>query len=210
VRPGQPAQREETDVAKRGESLELAVLGLLHESPMHGYELRKRVTALLGWGRVPSFGSLYPCLKELLHEGLITEDTDADSSRSGRRARIVYKLTADGKERFSTLVAQAGPATWEDDSFGVRFAFFSRTDAEIRLRILQGRRTRLEERLDGVRTAVARTRERVDTYTREMQRHGLESAEREVRWLSELIQHEEHGKQDGDGNLPPAESIDND
>ena len=47
-------------MAKRGESLELAVLGLLHESPMHGYELRKRLTALLGWGRVLSFGSLYP------------------------------------------------------------------------------------------------------------------------------------------------------
>ena len=43
-----PARREETDVAKRGEALELAVLGLLHESPMHGYELRKRVTACSG------------------------------------------------------------------------------------------------------------------------------------------------------------------
>jgi hypothetical protein len=34
---------------------------------------------------------------------------------------------------------------------------------------------------------MARTRERLDSYTLELQRHGLESVEREVRWLSELI-----------------------
>ena len=35
-------------MARRGETLELAVLGLLHESPMHGYELRKQVNGVLG------------------------------------------------------------------------------------------------------------------------------------------------------------------
>src|ERR1019366_7366994 len=59
--------------------------------------------------------------------------------------------------------------------------------ADIRLRILEGRRTRLEERLDGFRAALARTRERLDSYTLELHRHGLESVEREVRWLNELI-----------------------
>jgi hypothetical protein len=41
--------------------------------------------------------------------------------------------------------------------------------------------------MDTVRAAFARTRERVDSYTLELQRHGLESVEREVRWLNELI-----------------------
>ncbi len=180
-------------MAKRGDALELAVLGLLHEAPMHGYELRKRVTALLGWGRVLSYGSLYPCLKQMLRGGLITEDTTdlppraAATARAGRRGKIVYKLTADGKERFAALVSAAGPSAWEDDSFGVRFAFFAATSRETRLRILEGRRSRLEERLEGVRASLARSRERVDAYTLELQRHGLESAEREVRWLTELI-----------------------
>ena len=55
------------------------------------------------------------------------------------------------------------------------------------MRILEGRRSRLEERLEGFRAAATRTRERVDSYTLELQRHGLESVEREVRWLNELI-----------------------
>ena len=72
----------------------------------------------------------------------------------------------------------------------MRFAFFGQTRADVRLRILEGRRTRLEERLEGVRGALARTRERLDSYTLELHRHGLESVEREVRWLNELIDSE--------------------
>ena len=178
-------------MSRRGSgALELAVLGLLHESPMHGYELRKRLNSLLGSFRAFSYGSLYPCLKQLLGRGWISEsaaDGDAAPALAGRRARIVYQLTAEGKERFGEMLAEAGPAAWEDESFGVHFAFFARTDTNTRLRILEGRRSRLEERLDNVRVAAARTRERLDSYTLELQRHGLESVEREVRWLNELI-----------------------
>ncbi|MFD8561371.1 helix-turn-helix transcriptional regulator [Streptosporangium canum] len=180
----------------RGGVLELAVLGSLHETPLHGYELRKRLNALLGMFRAFSYGSLYPCLRQLLTDGLIVEDSASDTAAApaespitltGRRSKIVYKLTAEGKERLQELLTQAGPSAWEDESFGVHFAFFRHTEAEVRLRILEGRRSRLEERLDGVRTALARTRERLDSYTLELQRHGLESVEREVRWLNELI-----------------------
>ena len=72
----------------------------------------------------------------------------------------------------------------------MRFALFSQTDAETRLRILEGRRTRLTERLEQVRQAATRTRERIDEYTLELQRHGLEQVEREVRWLDGLIDNE--------------------
>ncbi|WP_412515819.1 PadR family transcriptional regulator [Actinomadura madurae] len=178
--------------AKKGAGvLELAVLGLLHESPMHGYELRKRLNALLGMFRAFSYGSLYPCLKQLLANGLIMEDRPEEPNPplalQSRRSKIVYKLTADGKERLQQLLTEAGPASWEDEGFGVHFAFFSHTRADVRLRILEGRRSRLEERLESVRAALARTRERVDSYTLELQNHGLESVEREVRWLNELI-----------------------
>ncbi len=87
-------------------------------------------------------------------------------------------------------MSEAGPSAWEDDNFDVRFAFFSRTDMEIRLRILEGRRTRLEERLERVQSQLERTQKQMDRYATELQRHGVESVEREVRWLSELIQAE--------------------
>jgi DNA-binding PadR family transcriptional regulator len=183
-------RKEGAHVARRADVLELAVLGLLHESPMHGYELRKRLNALLGTFRALSYGTLYPALKGLLADGLIREAGRTDGpapALSGKRARIVYELSAEGKERFQSLVTRPGPAAWEDERFDVHFAFFARTDAATRLQVLEGRRTRLQERLEGVRTSMARTRERLDGYTLELQRHGLESVEREVRWLTELI-----------------------
>lgn len=212
-------------MAKRSGVLEFAVLGLLHESPMHGYELRKRLNVLLGSLRVFSYGSLYPCLKELVARGWLIEDAEAEPaprrttakaaaartaargeagpSAAPRRSKIVYRLTPDGEERFKQLLSDAGPSAWEDENFGVHFAFFGRTDAAVRLRILEGRRSRLEERLDLFRQSVIRTRERLDRYTLEAQRHGMESVEREVRWLNELIK-TEHDQQVGPHLGPPA------
>jgi DNA-binding PadR family transcriptional regulator len=49
--------------------LELAILGLLKEQPLHGYELKKRLGDTLGflWG--VSYGSLYPALRRLERAG---------------------------------------------------------------------------------------------------------------------------------------------
>ncbi|MCA0328648.1 MAG: helix-turn-helix transcriptional regulator [Actinobacteria bacterium] len=173
---------------KRSGVLELAILGLLDQSPMHGYELRKRLSGVLGPFHTISYGSLYPCLKDLVARGWLVEDGEGEAGGlSGKRARIVYRLTAEGKEQFQQLIGEAGPDTWEDERFGVRLAFFGRTEASVRMRILEGRRSRLEERLDTLKQSLARSRERLDSYTLELQQHGLDSVEREVRWLDELI-----------------------
>jgi DNA-binding PadR family transcriptional regulator len=200
-------------VRSRSTVLETAILGLLSSAPLHGYELRKQLALLLGPFRAFSYGTLYPSLRSLQERGLIAtaEPTPsgagggnraaARSQRratglepvpplAGRRGRIVYELTAEGKEHLQTVLSSSGPAAWEDENFDVRFALFAQTDADTRLRILEGRRSRLTERLEAVRESAARTRERLDEYTLELQRHGLEQVEREVRWLDGLITQE--------------------
>jgi len=172
-------------VARKAASLELAVLGLLHESPLHGYELRKRLNLLLGWGRLLSYGSLYPALKRLLRAGWITE-VEATSPGVSRRLRITYQITPAGRQYFGEQITDTGPAAWEDDTFNMRFAFFSRTDAEVRLRILEGRLSRLQERLDRARHS-GRGGSGDDRYLSELRRHSIESVEREVTWLTDLI-----------------------
>ena len=191
---------------RRGDTLELAVLGLLHETPMHGYELRKQLNVVLGWGRLLSYGSLYPALKRMLKSGWIVEQSAEQSLAAGmsRRHRIVYELTAEGDARFTALMGDAGPSAWEDDNFDVRFAFFSRTDMEIRLRILEGRRTRLEERLERVQSQLQRTKKQMDRYATELQRHGVESVEREVRWLSDMIAAERTAEQNARQEKQPG------
>jgi len=177
--------------------LQFAILGLLHETPMHGYELRKQLNTQLGMFRAFSYGSLYPTLRRMREEGWISEDAPDPAADprplASRRGKIAYKLTAEGKERFQELLVEVEPDAYEDEGFGVHFAFFAQTDASVRLRILEGRRRRVEERREGLRAALSRTRERLDNYTLELQRHGLDSVDREVRWLNELIANERAG-----------------
>ena len=52
---------------------------------MHGYELRKRLNLMLGWGRVLSYGSLYPALKKMLRGALIEEVHHDDAPVSAAR-----------------------------------------------------------------------------------------------------------------------------
>lgn len=170
--------------------LELALLGLLRESPIHGYELRKQLVLRLGGFRAYSYGSLYPALRRLTRAGLIVEEEGPVDAARPKRARRVYRITAEGKERLDELLAESGPHAWDDEGFGVHLAFFSRTPTETRMRILEGRRRAVEERREGMRSALAKAGEQIDRYTRQLQQLGLDACEREVRWLNELIESE--------------------
>src|SRR5918999_2220454 len=87
--------------------LELPVLGLLKSRDMHGYELRKQLTAMLGplWG--VSWGSLYPTLRRLARAGAVVKLTDEaapGSSRTNARRRTVYRITPHGEHLFALLL----------------------------------------------------------------------------------------------------------
>ena len=178
---------------KRAAALELAVLGVLTQSPQHGYELRKRLVSVLGLFNTISYGALYPTLKSLVERGLIAEQDANPSAVYPKRNRIVYALTPAGEKYFTDLVAQEGSESYDDDIFAVRIALFGQTSADTRLHVLQGRRRRLEDRLDQMRSNLAKGRERLDAYTLELQQHGLDALEREVAWLGEMISREESG-----------------
>lgn len=83
--------------------LELAVLGLLLESPMHGYELRKRLTGLLGAFRAFSYGSLYPALRRMQTDGLIVEDAAPEEPS---------RCVAPGASTNSPTPAGSGSPNW--------------------------------------------------------------------------------------------------
>jgi DNA-binding PadR family transcriptional regulator len=168
--------------------LTFAILGTLERAPLHGYQLRKRLGEELGPFRALSYGSLYPALKRMAAAGLV--DMEERATKGSRRSRISYRITDAGRAKLQDELASAGASSWEDGTFDVRFSMFDRTDPATRLRILEGRRTRLAERLEETSNALRRVRDRHDAYTAELQRHGLETVEREVEWLDRLIEEE--------------------
>jgi DNA-binding PadR family transcriptional regulator len=164
--------------------LELAVLGLLKERAMHGYELRKQLSQKLGFFWTVSFGSLYPTLKKLERRGVV-EKFSADQAS---RRKQVYRITPAGETEFLELLNEGAHSTWEEDKFPVRMAFFRYLGPESRVRLLERRKAFLEDKLDEGRRLLSRAaRGRDDTYTVSLMRHGVESTQHDIDWLDQLI-----------------------
>jgi DNA-binding PadR family transcriptional regulator len=192
-------------MAKRSAALELAILGVLAETPQHGYELRRRLISVLGLFSTISYGALYPTLKNLVARGLLAEQDEVGTGKYPKRTRITYALTPEGVAYFNSLVADSGPGAWDDDTFAIRMSLFGQTEVNTRIHILQGRRSRLEDRLANLQANLSKGRERLDSYTLELQQHGLEALEREVRWLNELISREQSGRTATSGDSDSAQ-----
>ena len=167
--------------------LELAILGLLKERAMHGYQLSKRLADTLGAFWKVSYGSLYPALKRLEREGAV--ESAFPREEVGRR-KNVYRITQKGEELFAELLQETGEESWEDNRFRVRLAFFQYLKPDTRLRLLEKRRAYLEDRLSQIKTSLSKARERIDNYTLSLMQHGEESTQQDIKWLDVLIKEE--------------------
>jgi|RhiMethySRZTD1v2_1073278.scaffolds.fasta_scaffold1368598_1 DNA-binding PadR family transcriptional regulator len=201
--------------------IEMAVLGLLQDQDLHGYELRKRLTALVGLRGAISFGSLYPALGRLEASGAVkaVEANDADraipmtGSLSGEasafmarrragtgrgragRARKVYGITEHGRELLVTLLED--PSS-DDKAFPLKVALCAALAPPRRLELFERRRASLTTQLAAARTGKRRSGERVDGYLRALREHDTQTIEHEIAWLDGLIAAErEHLRADG-------------
>jgi DNA-binding PadR family transcriptional regulator len=172
--------------------LELAILGLLKEQAMHGYQLRKRLADTLGSFWQVSYGSLYPALKRLQREGAVEMIFPKD--QVGRR-KNVYRITEKGEALFAELLDGAGQQASDDSGFPVRFAFFQYLKPETRIRLLERRRLFLEGRFSHLKESVQRLKEGIDSYTLSLMNHELSTTETDIRWLDDLIQAEQKQRQ---------------
>ena len=167
--------------------LELAVLGLLKERSMHGYQLKKSLSETLGPFWQVSYGALYPALKRLRVQGAVEQVFPR--TQVGRR-RNVYRMTRRGEELFAELLAASGAGSDDDNGFRVRLAFFRYLKPETRLGLLERRKAALATRLADLRRRLTFHREQGDTYRLSMMRHGMDATERDIVWLDDLIQAE--------------------
>jgi len=194
--------------------LELAILGLLKEQELHGYELKKRLSAAFGPFSSVSFGSLYPALARLEAAGAVkavealqlksnsaaepipmtgsmTGEAAAFRARRepkrGGRAKKVYGITARGEELFEELLAAESASGDDDRAFNMKLAFCRYLPPDARLGLLERRRAHLVERLARARASIRVGRERMDAYTRSLMEHGTEATERDISWLDSLI-----------------------
>lgn len=188
--------------------LELAILGVLKEQPLHGYELKKQLVEVTGPFARVSFGSLYPALARLEAQGAVraidapaappvpatgslgAEIAAFKARHVGTRAarnRKVYEITDRGHELFDELLAggASSRASVDDErGFGLRLAFARYLAPDARLRLLERRRAHLVEQLAQLQDTrnVAR-----DAYRNSLLEHSNATTEADISWLDKLI-----------------------
>ncbi|MGH2708877.1 MAG: PadR family transcriptional regulator [Actinomycetota bacterium] len=166
--------------------LDTAVLGLLKERTMHGYELKKELTAKLGQFWQVSYGSLYPALRRLESSGALER---IFSSGDVKRRKNIYRITPRGEAMFSEALKE--PLAVSDDArFGVKLAFFRYLNSEARVEVLERRRAYLTEKLVRIRAQLRTYRERIDAYTYRLMEHGIDNTRRDIEWVDRLIAEE--------------------
>jgi DNA-binding PadR family transcriptional regulator len=190
--------------------IDLAILGLLTEQELHGYELKKRLGELLSSRASISFGSLYPALSRLEAQGCVKaveERTTVPSapmsgSLAGElaafRARVresglvkgtgrgkkVYGLTDRGRERLVELLA--APDVSDDREFTLRVAFARHLSDAARLELFERRRTELLGRRDDLRRRSGDGAGH-DTYLGALRERDAENLVNDLAWLDRLI-----------------------
>jgi DNA-binding PadR family transcriptional regulator len=192
--------------------IELAILGLLKEGAMHGYELKKRLREVLGPLLAISFGSLYPALNRLERDGAVAAVTsgstaappampmtgsfagEAAAFRAARRIAVrgprnkkVYGITELGSQRLAELIADP---TDDERSFPVKVAFCRFVDPTTRVGLLERRRAALVTRVGEGRRTIGSRGDRLDRYVRSLLEHDTESTERDIAWIDRLLAEE--------------------
>jgi DNA-binding PadR family transcriptional regulator len=99
--------------------IKFPVLGFLMDAEMTGYDLKRRFQDSVGFFYRVSDGSLYPALKKLARDKLVTMRTE----RRGKRARKIYAITPLGRELFLKLLAEPSPPLFVHDEAQVKIYF---------------------------------------------------------------------------------------
>jgi DNA-binding PadR family transcriptional regulator len=204
--------------------IELAILGVLHEADLHGYELKKRLREVLGPLSRVSFGSLYPALARLEAQGAVKAVDAGDEpvaampltgsfageaaafrasrrkASRGPRGKKVYGITDVGERLLAERIADPSD---DDRTFPVKLAFCRWCDTATRLDLLRRRRDALATRLAERRSEGAAA-ERFDRYVRSLLEHDTESLANDIAWLDRLITAEaEEAEASGASADPP-------
>jgi|SRR5579859_564724 len=168
--------------SRRGRVYELFVLGELTAGPHHGYLLRDILGKILGPFRQVSWGALYPLIHRLSREGLITPVAPRSAGKAGRagqgHARILYRITPAGRQRFRALMLEPTPYTaYDTDVFVSKLGYFDHIDPQQQAQILTHHQNYLTAESEHIRSSLRQALAEFDIPEPERER---------IRWVTEF------------------------
>lgn len=169
--------------------LELAILGVLKEQPMHGYELRHYLSFIVGHIWQLSYGTLYPALRRLEKRGDLTKQTIRDGKGP---AKHVYALTAQGEKTFQGQMREVASPTEISDphKFTLRLIFFRYLEREAREALLAQRLKFLHENRESLAEMETIPSQGLDKYRLALIRYHARLNLDEIAFVEALVRDE--------------------
>lgn len=97
-----------------------AILGMLSIAPMSGYDIKKEVEESISNFWTESYGQIYPVLRSLIAEKLVTKTIE---SETGKPDRHVYSLTSKGRKELRRWLTQGFAPKVQRDEFLLKLFF---------------------------------------------------------------------------------------
>jgi len=165
---------------------ELLLLGLLKESPKHGYDIKRKIEEILSIFAGVDLKSIYYPLRILEKQGLVAKKIN----RQGRRPqRIVYALTPKGESRFNELLSRSF-LDFKRPQFSLDLSlyFLHHLKPGVVKRRLRARQLILRRIARGLEQMIRSQKAKRTRSLGRILEHNLQMVETESKFLSDLIQ----------------------
>ena len=139
------------------------ILGLLRNKSLTGYELKKIFSISFAFFSGFSFGSIYPALRKMEKDGLITMRLEIQSNAPNRK---IYTITAKGRQRFQEILRSPVQSFDFKSDFLSRLFFFSQLTPPERTEIGQAYLDIIAEKLAQLESTQSEIEERADAFQR--------------------------------------------
>ena len=116
-------------------NIQAIILGFLMHKSMTGYELKSLFSISFSFFSSISFGSIYPALKKMEAQGLISMRLEIQENAPNKK---IYTITEEGRARFRSLLKEPIPLERAKSEFLSRVFFFSNLERAERLELVQG------------------------------------------------------------------------
>jgi PadR family transcriptional regulator AphA len=175
-------------MARRSSSSSEVLLGLLTIQPMSGYDLGQTIRASIGHFWNESYGQIYPNLKKLQAEGLVTSKTER---QKGKPDRHIYAITPKGRERLAQWLAVPPQPEVPRNEMLLKLFFGAQVAPAISIgyleRMIAAERPLLD-RFQQVQEEIAKNRQYPDApYWKMAARFGEIELEAHLRWAEESL-----------------------
>lgn len=166
-------------------SQELILLGLLKESPKHGYEIKKKIKEILFLFAGVELKSIYYPLRVLEKKGLVSRH----AGKQGRRPqRFIYELTSKGQARFNELLNESF-LNFKRPQFTLDLSlyFLNHIKPQVARRRLRARMQILKRLADNMEKTVASLTNKKSSPLSRILEHNLQMVQTELQFLNRLI-----------------------